>query len=142
MEGMVSYTQAAVERAMKVQEVILRAMAKKITWWQAAEIIGISDRQMRRWRERYEEFGFRGLFDRRRGKPSPKRVAVAVVEKVLGLYREKYFDRNVRHFHEKLQEEHQVEISYSWGASQVASAATVARDAAAHRRRRASLVSG
>ena len=32
----------------KVQEVILRAMAKKITWWQAAEITGISDRQMRR----------------------------------------------------------------------------------------------
>ena len=66
-------------------------MAKKITWWQAAEIIGISDRQMRRWRERYEEFGFRGLFDRRRGRPSPKRVPVAVVEKVLELYREKYF---------------------------------------------------
>ena len=109
---MVTYTQAAVERAMKVQEVILRAMAKKITWWQAAEIIGISDRQMGRWHERYEEFGFRGLFDRRRGKPSPKKVAV--VEKVLGLYREKYFDLNVRHFHEKLQEEHQVEISYSW----------------------------
>jgi transposase len=96
MEGMVSYTQAAVERAMKVQEVILRAMAKKITWWQAAEIIGISDRQMRRWHERYEEFGFRGMFDRRRGKPSPKKVPLAVVEKVLGLYREKYFDLNGR----------------------------------------------
>ena len=65
-------------------------MAKKITWWQAAEIIGISDRQMRRWHERYEEFGFRGMFDRRRGKPSPKKVPLAVVEKVLGLYREKY----------------------------------------------------
>jgi transposase len=114
MEGMFSYTQAAMERAMKVQEVILRAMAKKITWWQAAEIIGISDRQMRRWHERYKGFGFRGLFDRRRGKPSPKKVPLAVVEKVLGLYREKYFDLNVRHFHEKLQEEHQVEISYSW----------------------------
>jgi hypothetical protein len=50
------YPKAAMERAMKVQEVILRAMAKKITWWQAAEIIGISDRHMRRWRERYEEF--------------------------------------------------------------------------------------
>ena len=59
---------------MKVQEVILRAMAKKITWWQAAEIIGISDRSMRRWRERYEEFGYDGLFDRRRGAPIPKRV--------------------------------------------------------------------
>ena len=54
MGGMASYTQAAVERAMKVQEVILRAMAKKITWWQAAEIIGISDRQMRRCHERYD----------------------------------------------------------------------------------------
>ena len=64
-----SYTKAAVERAMKVQEVILRAMAKKITWWQAAEIMGISDRHMRRWRQRYEEYGFRGLLDRRRGKP-------------------------------------------------------------------------
>ena len=87
---MICYRKAAVERAMKVQEVILRAMAKKITWWQAAEIIGLSDRSMRRWRERYEEFGYDGLFDRRQGKPSPKRVAVAVVEQVLGLYRDRY----------------------------------------------------
>src|ERR1035441_4176475 len=102
MPSMDSYSKAAVERAMKVQEVILRALAKKITWWQAAEIIGISDRQMRRWHERYEEFGYDGLFDRRRGRPSPKRVPLAEVERVLGLYREKYFDLNVQHFHEKL----------------------------------------
>jgi len=69
---MIFYTKAAMERAMKVEEVILRALAKRITWWQAAEIIGISDRQMRSWRERYGEFGLRGLLDRRRGKPSPK----------------------------------------------------------------------
>jgi len=75
---MVSYTQAAMERAMKVQEVILRAMAKKITWWQAAEIMGISDRHMRRGRERYEEFRYDGLFDRRRGKPSQRRVPLAI----------------------------------------------------------------
>lgn len=99
---------------MKVQEVILRAMAKKITWWQAAEIIGISDRQMRRWHQRYEEFGYDGLFDRRRGKPSPRRVPLAQVEQVLGLYRDKYFDLNVQHFHEKLKEEHHMELSYTW----------------------------
>ena len=58
MPYMFFYSKAAVERAMKVQEVILRAVAKKITWRQAAEIIGISDRQMRRWRQRYEEFGY------------------------------------------------------------------------------------
>jgi len=64
------YPKAAMERAMKVQDVMLQAMAKKITWWQAAEILGISDRHMRRWRERYVEEGYNGLFDRRRGKPS------------------------------------------------------------------------
>ena len=71
------YSEAAMERAMKIQEVILRAIAKKITWWQAAEIIGISARQMRRWKERYEEHGYDGLYDRRRGRPSPKRVPLA-----------------------------------------------------------------
>jgi hypothetical protein len=56
---------------VKVQEVILRAMAKRITWWEAAEILGISDRSLRRWREFYEEHGYDGLFDLRRGQPSP-----------------------------------------------------------------------
>jgi len=51
---------------------------------------------------------------RRQGKPSPKRVPVARVEQVLGLYRDRYFDLNVRHFHEKLQHEHQIELSYTW----------------------------
>jgi hypothetical protein len=55
---MPKYSAVAWERAMKVQEVILRAMAKKITWWQAAEIIGLSDRSMRRWRQRYVEHGY------------------------------------------------------------------------------------
>jgi transposase len=135
---MESYSKAAVERAMKVQEVILRAVAKKITWWQAAEIIGISDRQMRRWRERYEEFGFRGLFDRRRGKPSPKKVPLSTVEKILRLYREKYFDLNVRHFHEKLQADHQVELSYSWvkGLLQGAGMVAKGRKRGVHRQQR------
>jgi transposase len=126
------------ERAMKVQEVMLQAMAKKITWYQAAEIMGISDRHMRRWRERYEEGGFRGLFDRRRGKPSPKRVPMAVLERVLELYREKYFDFNLRHFHEKLASEHQIELSYSWvkGVLQGAGLVARGRKRGVHRKRR------
>jgi transposase len=132
-----SYSQAAMERAMKVQEVILRAMAKKITWWQA-EIIGISDRQMRRWRERYEEHGFDGLFERRRGQPSPKRVPLAVVEQVLGLYRERYFDLNVRHFREKLVAEHGIELSYTWVKAALQGAGLVkrGRKRGVHRQRR------
>src|SRR2546425_1040875 len=138
MRSMFSYPKAAMERAMKVQEVILRAMAKRITWWQAAEIIGISDRQMRRWRERYEEFGYDGLFDRRQGKPSPKRVPVARVEQVLGLYRDRYFDLNVRHFQEKLQHEHQIELSYTWVKLALQGAGLVrrGRKRGVHRQRR------
>src|SRR6266436_841762 len=126
MRSMESCLRAAMERAMKVQEVMLQAMAKKITWFQAAEIIGISDRHMRRWRERYEESGFRGLFDRRRGKPSPKRVA------------EKYFDFNLRHFHEKLASEHQIGLSYSWvkGVLQGAGLVARGRQRGVHRKRR------
>jgi transposase len=133
-----SYPKAAVERAMKVQDVMLQAMAKKITWWQAAEILGISDRHMRRWRERYEEEGYNGWMDRRRGKPSHRRVPLATVEKVFALYREKYFDRNVQHFHEKLEAEHGIELSYTWVKQALQGAGMVARgrQRGVHRKRR------
>ena len=106
--------EAAWERAMKVQEVILRAIAKQITWWQAAEIIGISDRQLRRWQRRYEEHGYTGLIDRRRGRVSERQVPLNTVEEVLRLYKEQYFDFNVRHFHEKLVADHNIKLSYTW----------------------------
>jgi hypothetical protein len=135
---MVSYSKAAMERAMKMQEVLLRAMARKIRWFQAAEILGFTDRHVRRIRERYEEFGYDGLLDRRLGRPSPKRVPLATVEKVLGLDREKYFDLNVQHFHEKLREKHQIELSYTWGKTALQGAGLVARarKRGVHRRRR------
>jgi hypothetical protein len=133
-----SYSKAAVERAMKVQEVMLRAWAKKISWWQGAEILGISDRHLRRIREGYEKFGYFGLLDRRRGLPSPKRVPVATVEKVLARYGEKYFDLNVRHFHEQLCELHDLDLSYTWVKSALQGAGLVARQRqrGAHRKRR------
>jgi transposase len=126
------------ERTMKVQEVILRAMAKRITWWQAAEIIGISERQMRRWHRRYEKFGYDGLWDRRRGRPSPRRVPLQTAQQVLALYREQYFDFNVRHFHEKLREQHGILLSYTWVklALQGAGLVRPARRHGVHRQRR------
>ena len=138
MRSMEAYPRAAMERAMKVQDVMLQAMAKKITWWQAAEILGISDRHMRRWRERYVEEGYNGLLDRRRGQPSRRRVPVATVEKVFALYREKYFDLNVQHFHEKLGAEHGIELSYTWVKQALQGAGLVARGRkrGVHRKRR------
>jgi Helix-turn-helix domain len=61
------YPGSAVERAMKIQEVILRAVSGEIHWFQAADILGIFARQMHRWKKRYEEFGYDGLFHRPAG---------------------------------------------------------------------------
>jgi transposase len=123
---------------MKLQEVLLKAMAKKISWLSAAEIIGVTPRTMRRWRERLEEHGYDGLTDRRRGRASQRRVAVATCEQVLGLYREKYFDLNVKHFHEKLGEVHGIELSYTWVKRALQGSGLVARHKkrGPHRRRR------
>lgn len=124
-----AYAPSAVERAMKVQEVILRAIDGRLKWYQAAEILGISDRQMRRWKGRCERFGYDGLFDRRRQQPSPKRVALAVVRQVLTLYRERYVDCNVAHFHEKLAAVHGIRLSYTWVKTALQTAGLVAKEA-------------
>src|SRR5437868_15072148 len=123
---------------MKLQDVILKAMAKKITWLEAAEIIGVCDRTMRRMRERYQEFGYDGLFDQRRRKRTTLRVPMETAERVLALYRETYFDLSVRHFQEKLREEHAIELSYTWVKQALQGAGLVARKKkrGTHRRRR------
>ena len=123
------YPCAAVEWTMKVQEVILRAVDGRLKWYQAAEILGISVRQMRRWKERYERAGYDGLFDRRRQRPSPKRVALDVVGQVLTLYREQYADFNVLHFYEKLQAQHGIALSYTWVKTALQTAGLVASHA-------------
>jgi transposase len=132
------YTAAETERMMKLQDVLLKAMARKITWWEAAEIIGVTDRTMRRWRERLESDGYSGLADRRKGKPSDKRVPLATAGEVLRLYQETYFDLNIRHFHEKLREEHGISLSYTWVQKALQGAGLVARRKrrGKHRRRR------
>lgn len=132
------YPQPAVERAMKIQEIILEAIGRQITWTEAAEIIGISARSMRRWKQRYLEHGYDGLLDRRRGRPSPKRVPLKTVERVLSLYRERYFDFNVKHFHEELTSKHGVTLSYTWVKTCLQTAGLVAKrhKRGTHRKRR------
>jgi transposase len=117
----------AVERAMKIQEVILRAASGEIPWFKAAQIIGCSDRTMRRWRRRYERSGYDGLLDRRARRPSYRQVPLQEVEFVLRLYRERYDGFNVRHFHQKLREQHGVGLSYTFVKQALQAAGLVAR---------------
>ena len=103
----------AQERAMKVREVLLRAMSGDLTWIQAADILGYSTRTVRRWKWRMEHESAGRLFDRR-CRPSPHRVPGSVVRRVVRLYRTRYRGFNMRHFHALLRREHEVRLSYTF----------------------------
>lgn len=132
-----AYGQAAWERAMRMQDVILRAMSGEIHWFQAADILGMTPRNLRRWKERYERWGYNGLVDQRRC-PSKHRVPLTELERVLQLYRERYRGFNGQHFHEIARREHGVTLSYSYlkQALQQAGLLPKRKPRGRHRRRR------
>jgi transposase len=133
-----SYPDAAWERAMKVQDVLLKGISGEWSWCRAAEVLGWTPRTLRRWRGRYEAYGYAGLLDKRLFRPSGRAVPPGDVERVLRLYRERYAGFNVRHFVEIVRREHAVKQSYSW-VKQVLQAAGLVRKQRArgrHRRRR------
>src|SRR5512132_3164863 len=131
-------TREAGERAMRVHEVILRALSGELTWVQVAEILGRSPRSIRRLRWRFEHHGYDGLYDGRRVKPSPKRAPVAEVERILRLYRERYRGFNGRHFYQIVRREHAVAFSYTFVKRLLQQAGLLAKYRARgrHRRRR------
>jgi transposase len=127
----------AVERMMKLQEAICRALAGTLSWLQPADILGMEPRSLRRWRARYEAGGQMALYDRRHG-PSPRKAPAPEVERVLRLYLERYLGWNVRHFHRFARREHGVTLSYSFVrfALQEAGLVRKGRARGRHRRRR------
>jgi hypothetical protein len=84
------FAPAAVERTMKVQEVLMQAITGQLTWLQAEDILGWQPRTLRRWRGRYRQRGCDGLWDRRRQQPSPRCAPVAEVARITRPYRERY----------------------------------------------------
>jgi Homeodomain-like domain len=132
------YPVGAMERAMKVHEVILRALSGQLTWLQAADILGRSPRSIRRMRYKFERSGVEDLFDRRRRTPSPRRAPVAEVERVLRLYRERYPGFNVRHFWRRARADHGVPFCYAFVKKVLQTAGLVDKHRARgrHRRRR------
>jgi transposase len=122
----------------KFRDVLSRWEAGELSMLEAGELLGVSERQFRRYRERYEEDGLDGLVDGRLGKPSPKRVPAEALELLLGLYRNSYRGWNVKHFHEHLVRDHGFRWGYTWVKTQLHTAGLVERAArrGAHRRKR------
>ena len=101
-------------RMMKFEEVYEGTGRGRLSQGEAAEILGVSERTFRRWRDRFEVAGATGLYDRRLGKVSGRRVSVDRVMAALALFDTRYWDFTAKHFHEKLVEEHGFTQSYNW----------------------------
>lgn len=100
-------------RRMRFSSLLERTEARELTQEAAAEVLGISVRTFQRWAERYEAEGDDGLVDRRMGRRSPRRAPEEELERMLGLFRDKYADFTVKHFHEQLQKRHDYMLGYT-----------------------------
>jgi len=125
-------------RAMTRREVITKAIAGELSWVQAAQVLGITARHMRRIRRGYERWGLSAVMDQRGGRPRRKRISVGTIEMLCRLKREVYADFSVRHFFEQVREKHQVKVSYNWLRLMLQEAGVVEREPARgqYRRRR------
>jgi transposase len=123
---------------MKFEDVYGRTYRGELSQLEAAEVLGMSERTFRRWRERYEAAGAEGLYDRRLGRASARRAGVDEVMAVLELFETRYFDFTARHFWEKLVAEHDFRRSYNWVrlTLQAHGKITKAPRRGAHRRKR------
>jgi transposase len=99
---------------MKFEEVYGRSYRGELSQLEASEVLGVSERTFRRWRDRYEAEGAEGLYDRRLGRASARRVGVDEVMAVLALFDTHYWDFTAKHFWEKLEGEHDFKRSYNW----------------------------
>ena len=125
-------------RMQKFRDVLSRWEVGGLSMMEAGELLGMSERQFRRYRERYEEEGSHGLVDRRVGKPSPRRVPPAAAKLMKELYEGPYQGWNVKHFHEHLVRDHGFRWGYTWVKTQLNSMGLVtrAKRRGAHRRKR------
>jgi transposase len=120
-------------RRMKFEDIYGRWQQRRLSQAEAAEILGMSERTFRRWRDQYEGEGGAGLLDRRLGKASARRAPVDQVHRVLTLYRERYRGFTARHFHDKLRQHHGFALGYTGPSSACRTLAWSPRRRAARR---------
>ena len=125
-------------RMQTFHDVLGHWQARRLSALEAAELLGMSERSFCRYRQRYEEEGLDGLFDRRLGKASARRVPADQVAWVLEQYESRHRDWTVKHFHDHLRAHHGFAWSYTWTKAVLQRAGLVskARRRGAHRRRR------
>ena len=100
-------------RRMRFEALLERHERGELSQLEAAEMLGMSERTFRRWRDRLRDEGPEGLIDGRIGKPSSRRASEDESLRMLGLYRDHYADFTVKHFHEQLVKRHGYKLGYT-----------------------------
>ena len=124
-------------RRMRFTDILGRSERSELSQMEAAELLGISERTFRRWRDRHRDAGEAGLADRRLA-PSLRRAPAAEIERMLGLYKDLYRDFTVKHFHEQLGKRHNYTLGYTVTKLHLhrAGLVPVAKHRSAHRKKR------
>ncbi len=99
------------KREISRLEVMQRLKDKRLTQKEAAQLLRVSVRQIKRLWRAYRQQGAKGLVSQRRGKPSNHHLDAAVMQQALDLIKEKYADFGPTLAHEKLSEVHQLHLS-------------------------------
>lgn len=122
----------------KFEDVLERWNRRELSMAEAGEVLGMSERQFRRYRDRHEEEGLDGLLDLRLGRVSARRVSDEETERVLDLYRKRHLGWNVKHFHDHLRASQSFRFGYTWLKLKLQGAGLVkvAKRRGAHRRKR------
>src|SRR5258708_7014293 len=100
-------------RQMRFETLLARQESGELSQAEAGEMLGVTERTFRRWRDRLRDERVEGLVDRRLGRVSGRRAALAEVERMLGLYVEQYSDFTVKHFHEQMVKRHGYKLGYT-----------------------------
>jgi transposase len=125
-------------RQMRFEGLLEQQTRGEITQEEAAGVLGVSVRTFQRWAERYEEDGAEGLKDGRLNRPSPRRAPRAELDRMLDLFRDRYADFTVKHFHEQLVKRHNYLLGYTVTklALHAANLVRPAKKRSAHRKKR------
>jgi transposase len=121
---------------MRFEGLLERHEQGELSQGEAAAMLGVSERTLRRWRDRLRDEGPAGLRDRRIGKPSSRRAAAEEILRMLGLYEERYSGFTVKHFHEQLQKRRHYKLGYTVTRLALQGLVRLAPRRSAHRKKR------
>jgi len=95
---------------VKKHEILKQVIAKQLKGTEAAALLGYHPVHISRLKKKVAALGIQGIL--RPKMPSNRKLPDSLKERIKSLYRQTYYDFNIRHFNDKLRENHKINLSY------------------------------